>query len=100
MEHVVDVTPSLFIVVQVIDTDWLSRFPISINELFKDNRIAFGNVDIPLMQPASPVGGTRDGGAYFASKVGSLVHCDMVAGPSKGESNGYTAYASSHNTNT
>lgn len=107
MEHVVYITPALFIVLEVVNADRLSGPPVTfrrsqvspsssetqepsssweslpVDELAKDHRIALIHVHIPFMQPTGAVGGARDRGAHLAGKVVALVDAHIVTSASK-----------------
>lgn len=60
VEHVIHMTPPLFIICQVIDIGLVSGLPVTINELSQDHRVSLLVVHAPFMQPSSPVRGTAD----------------------------------------
>ena len=57
MKHVIDITPALLVIVELIHADGFACFPVVVDELAEHNRIPFLNVDFPLVKPASAIRG-------------------------------------------
>jgi hypothetical protein len=49
VKHVVDMSPSLFVIFKAVFADGLARLPVSVDQLLEDNRIAFRDVDFPFV---------------------------------------------------
>lgn len=60
VEHVIHMTPPLFIVCQVVDIGLVSSLPVAIDELSQDHRVSLLDVNAPFMQPSSSVCGAAD----------------------------------------
>ena len=55
VEHVVNMSPSLLVVVQAVFADGLAGLPVSVDQLLEDNGIALCDVDSPFVQPSCAV---------------------------------------------
>jgi len=53
MEHVIDITPSGFVVVQVVLVEHIASLPVTHDELLKDYGFHRRDVDSPLPEPLS-----------------------------------------------
>lgn len=60
VEHVVDIAPSLLVVVKAILADWLTRLPVAVDQPLEDDRVTLSDIDVPLVQPSCAVRRARD----------------------------------------
>lgn len=84
MKHVVGKTPSLFVVIQIVDADTLASLPVPIDQLLQYHRIALCDIDVPLMEPSRSISSTRYRCSDFAGKVIPFIHGDPVTCAPKG----------------
>ena len=98
MKHVVDISPALFVVVEVVDANGLAGLPIAVDELLEHHGVALGYVDAPFVKPARAVSRARYRGADLSCKVGLFVYCHVVAGSAQRNRHRHAADAAANDT--
>ena len=69
MKHIIHMSPLLLIVVQIVYRHRLSGLPVPVDQLLEHDWITGRNINLPLVQPTSTVGGAGDRGPDFAGVV-------------------------------
>lgn len=87
------ISPLLLVVVQAEHADRLARLPVSVDELLEDDGVALLDVDVPLVEPPSPVRGAGYRCADLAGEVIALVDGHAVAAATEGDGDGHAADA-------
>ena len=96
MKHVVHIAPPLLVIVKVVHTHGLTRFPVSVDQFLKDHRVALLNIHTPLVQPAGAVSGAGDRGADLTCEVSTLIDGNSMTGAAERDGDGHAANSASH----
>jgi len=64
--------PLLLVAVKVVGRHNLPSAPVAHDQVLELDRLALGDVNVPLLEPALAVGRARDGGANLERKVAAL----------------------------